>query len=555
MVASAALIGALAPGAVIAQQGVIAQEAQPRDFEDDALREAAAAAPPVDPEPQVEPGAPVLALTLIDALDIALSNNLTLAVEELNAETADLNRRGSWGAFDPVFGLTASYQDAEQPQANTIITGGAPAIENEDISLDANLTAPITTGGSFRLGFVESLTDTNNPGITSTFEDGTFANAVLSAGYTQPLLRGAWARAATADQRESEIEVRVRQAALEAVRNQVLTDVSNAYWDLVAAREQERVQVNALELAREQLMQNSERLRVGVGTEVDVLQAETQVAQEEEALLRARADVRARSDALKALILRRSDDTTSAWDEYLDLWGLPIEPLTDLPPVESMPELDTDGNIWRAALDEALELRPELQQALYEIDRAEVRLDRARSDRLPGLDLNLDANSSSFEDTVADAFETATELEFITYSGSLGFQVPLGNRSAKYAERAARAALRTARLQLEQTEANVVSEIRDAVRAVETEAQAVLAAAKSSAFTQRQLEAEQARYKEGLATTFQVLEFQQQLVEAQSAENAALANHAKALVALERARGTIVDRLRELKQRANDPAE
>lgn len=486
----------------------------------------------------------VLALTIEDALQIALSNNLRLAVEEVSAETAEFDRRGSWGAFDPVFTVTGSYQEAEEPQANVVISG-VPVVENDSLTLDTSFTAPLTSGGSFRVGFTEVLTDTNNQGIEQLFPDGTFANAVLSAGYTQPLLRGAWSRAATADQREAEIEARVRNAQLQTVRDTVLTDVSNAYWDLVAAREEEGVRLHALDLAREQLAQNSERLRVGVGTEVDVLQAETQVAQEEERLLRAGADVRARSDALKTLILRRADERDDAWSEFLDLWELPVEPLTALPAVEATPEEDLDGFLWRAALDDALDLRPELLQALYEIDRAQVRLDRAAADRLPGLDLTLDASSGSFEDTVADAFETATELDFMTYRGSLGLEVPLGNRAARFAERSARAGLRSARLQLEQAETDVVNEIRAAIRNVEVEARAVLAAGKTRAFTERQLEAEQIRYQEGLATTFQVLDFQQQLAQAESAEKAALAAHAKALVALERARGTIHESFRE----------
>lgn len=486
-----------------------------------------------------------LALSLGDALRIAMSNNLTLAVEELSVEIADADRRGSWGAFDPVFGLTANYSDSEQPQANVFLALNTLVITDEALGLDANLTAPLTTGGSFRIGYTEAITTTNNPGVLELFPDGTFANAVLSAGYTQPLLRGAWARSATAAQREAEIELRVSQARLRTVRDTLLTDVSNAYWDLVAAREEARVRQRARELGLEQLAQNRERLRVGVGTEVDVLQAETLVAQEDERLLRARANVLERSDALKRLILRRSEDREGSWEEYLDLWSLPVEPLTPLPDAAGEELFVDDGTFWRNALDQALEERPELLQALFEIDRAQVRLDRASADRLPGLDLDLNASSSAFEDTAADAFETATEFEFMTYSGSLGLELPLGNRTASYAERSARVALRAARLRLEQAEADVVSEIRSAVRSVETESQAVRAAAKSREFTQRQLEAEQARYQEGLATTFQVLEFQQQLAEAQSAEKAAQAAYARAQVALDRARGSIAERLSE----------
>ncbi len=494
----------------------------------------------------------VLGLTLGDALSLTLENNLDLAVEEVALDVALADARGTWGAFDPVLGVTARYSQAEQPQANIFFSQGAPSIEDEQLGLDTSLDLPLTTGGSFRLEFSETRTDTTSPGITQAFSDGTYSNAVLGAGYTQPLLRGAWQRAATADQREAELAAKAQLARLGTLRDSKLAEVANAYWDLVAAREEAGVRRRALELAREQLGQNRERLRVGVGTEVDVLQAETQVAQEEERLLRADSSVLDRSDALKRLILRRGEDGVDsgpeAWDEYLELWNLPVEPLTPLPETSRVRPPEGADADWRALLDEAFERRSELHQALLEIDRAEVRIDRAASNALPGLDLELSARSVSIEDRALDALETVGDLTFMTYSGSLGFSLPLGNRAAGYAERSARHGLRSARLALERTQADVLAELRSAVRSLETEALAVGAAAKSRQFTQRQLEAEQARYQEGLATTFQVLEFQQQLAEAQSAEKAALAGYAKARVALERARGAIIDQVTESAQ-------
>jgi outer membrane protein len=489
---------------------------------------------------EVDRPAEVLELSLEDALRIAAAENLTLAIERLTVETAVANQRGSWGAFDPVFDLGLAYSTAEQPQANTFLAQGASVFESDEASLETGLSLPITTGGTFRVGFNEARTDTNNPGILNTFEDGTFANAAITAGFTQPLLRGAWSRAATATQREAEIELRVRNAVLLQVRDTLVADVCNAYWDLVAAREEQAVRERALELAGEQLAQDGERLRVGVGTEVDVLQAETQVAQEEERLLRAKADVLARSDALKALILRRGENDEESWDSYLELWNVALEPLTELPPVGDRAEA---GTPWTQALEVAFDRRPELVQSLLEIDRAQVRLDRAESDRLPGLNLDLTAQSLSIEENTRQALETVGELEFMTYTGALAFNLPLGNRTASYAERAARVQVRAARLGHEQVEARIVSEIRNAVREVDYQAQAVLAARKSREFTERQLQAEQARYEEGLSTTFQVLEFQQQLAEAASAEKAALAGLAKAEVALDLAAGSIADRL------------
>ena len=129
--------------------------------------------------------------------------------------------------------------------------------------------------------------------------------------------------------------------------------------------------------------------------------------------------------------------------------------------------------------------------------------------------------------------------EFPQNTASLTFSVPIGNRTRRFADKAARAELRRARLVYDQLEVAVVASLRDAVRQVRYQAEAVRAAVRSVQLAQRQLEAEQARYQEGLSTNFQVLEFQQDLLQAQSSERAARASYARALVALRAALGIL----------------
>ena len=86
---------------------------------------------------------------------------------------------------------------------------------------------------------------------------------------------------------------------------------------------------------------------------------------------------------------------------------------------------------------------------------------------------------------------------------------------------------------------NALAEIRRALRDVRYRAQAVRASEQSFALAKRQLEAEQQRFEADLTTTFEVLQFQQTLIEAASNRSAARAEYAKSLVALDRARGTL----------------
>jgi outer membrane protein TolC len=222
----------------------------------------------------------------------------------------------------------------------------------------------------------------------------------------------------------------------------------------------------------------------------------------------------------------------------LDLWELDIVTLTPLPDNLA----GADDNRWQVALARALEHRPDLNLARLQIQTSEVDLALRRSQKKPGLDLNLDLRSNSNDVSTSDSLGDAFAYTYPTYAASIVFNLPLGNRRAAFAERAARAAVIRARLAYEQAENTAIADVRNASRDLAYRAQAVVAARKSRQFSQRQLDAEQVSYREGLSTTFQVLEFQQQLSQALSNEAAALAGYAKAEAQLLRAQGELSSR-------------
>jgi len=515
----------------------------------DALERASEGGDDASPQPAVETeygaaardprdlsGKQPLELTLAEARRLAIDSNIELEIADVGVEVARFNARGSWGVFDPVFNLSVRYEDAQTQLSNQVFAG-VPVLKEERLLIQSGLAVPVTTGGSFSLGYVTDRTKTNS---TNTPPELT-ADA-LSLGFTQPLLRGAWDRAATADQRAFEFQARRQEELLREQRLQLLLAVENAYWDLVAALDQLEVREQSVRLFERQSEEESERLRVGVGTEVDLLQAETNVAVERERLLFAQTDVETRSDALRQLILRREAEDTSGrvrensgWTAFITAWDAPIVPLTKLPEPTAAGAPPT----WERSLADAYERRAELAAQRWEIEARRARLDLTRSLRKPGLDLTVDTRSAAFDTSSSGAFDSTAGFDSPTYGIGLAFELPIGNRSARFAERAARAELRSAHLELERIERTVLSEVRAAVRDVVYRREAVEAARRSRELAQRQLESEEVRYREGLSTTFQLLQFQQDLATALSNERFALANYAKAVAALLRAEGRI----------------
>ncbi len=454
-------------------------------------------------------------LTLERALAIALESNLGLQIESLQTDIARYNARGSWGAFDWIFNARAGLSEGEFEAEDPVTGGSGFVVEDDRDNFGVDFTKPLTTGGTFRAAFDAVNTDTNSG---STLSDSATTD-IIALTYTQPLWRGAWREYTTSFQREAELEEQRQGAREREVTERLLLDVANAYWDLVSAKEQLEVAESGLVLAREQVEQNRRRLDAGVGTEVELLQAETEVATREEQRLLAEVRTRQTADVLMRILFPGTDEA---------VWETAIVPRTPLPDVITTAGLPS----WTDAFAVAVAERAELVQQRFVIEAADVRHSRARSEKRPGLDLDLAAISRGFDADAGEAFDKAVEYEFPTYSAALVFNVPIGNKTARYNEKIAWAQLRQARLRYDELESTIVGEVREAVRQVDYQAEAVRAAMKSRELADRQLSAEQARYQEGLSTTFQVLQFQQDLTAAMSRERLTRVNYAKASIAL-----------------------
>lgn len=463
-----------------------------------------------------------LELTLDAALRLAEANNLRLRVQESETEAVRFEARARWGAFDWVLGGRARVSDSERPASSQLT--GADVLTVDTQAGGVSLHKPLTTGGTFQFDYDRTNEETNN--LFTLINPST--TDVLSLSYTQPLLRNAWYDVATASQRSERLRFERELETLRQTRQRVLFDVVGAYWDLVLARQRLEVAINALDLAREQLERNDRRLAAGVGTEVEVIQSEAQVAVRIEELLEAEVATLRADDGLKRLIFPGTKP---------DQWETELVPITPLPEGD---EIDASGlPTWNEAFGVALLHRSELRLQKKLIESAEVDLELAASLRLPQLDLVLGASGLGFDGEAQEAFETTVGFDFPTYSAMLVFSYPIENRAGRYGERAARQRLRGAKLSFDELESQIVADVREALRQVRYQAERVRAAEKSLEASRRQLEAEQARFREGLSTNFQVLEFQQDYIAALDSERAARVDYARSLSGLRFAQGIL----------------
>jgi HAE1 family hydrophobic/amphiphilic exporter-1 len=430
------------------------------------------------------------------------------------------------------------------------------------------LTKQFSAGGGQYKVFFDNQGATSNSPITTL---SPFYSVDFGVLFTQPLLRNRSIDVYRHDIRvqrkrltQSDFDFRLSVIA-------VIAQVQQAYWELVYALRDQRNQLSSLNLAREQLYMIEERISVGASAPLERAQALTQIATSETNLLTATQYVTTTENTLKQLILR--DPTAAAWSTQ-------IEP-TDQPPLAPAPVNLQD------ALAEAFVNRPELNRLRLQQEINSIDIQYYRNQTLPRADAQSTVSTTGYAGSplqrpfiVGDPTTNSTAFLFdqinrlrgtlgqpplplppatITAPGNLvgGYFRALGNVFDFHAvtfglaieipirNRTAKANLAGARIQGEQLSAQVRAleqtievDVRNAAQAVEITRRQILAARAARESAEIQLAGEQKRYRTGLSTTFLVLQFQNQLVNARTAEIRAEANYNQAIANLQRATAT-----------------
>jgi outer membrane protein TolC len=323
----------------------------------------------------------------------------------------------------------------------------------------------------------------------------------------------------------------------------VVRQVQDAYWNLAAAIEALNVTEKSLQLARDLLRNNRIQVEVGTMAPIDVLEAEAEVATREENVVVAQETIEQAEDELKRLI----NDPSSP-----DFWDMDIRPV-DRP---QLLEVDIDVE---AAVRTALSRRPELSESRTELDTRNYNVRYARNQMLPSVDIigsytvNGLGGDQIFREGFGgsiieeipggygDALEQAFSSDFRDWSVGLNFAYPIGNSSADAAHAQAQVDARQQRAAIENQELRITQEVRQAARSVETNRKRIDATRVARELMLRRLEAEQKKFEVGMSTSFLIVQAQRDLTEAEANELRALLDYARALVALERVKGTILD--------------
>jgi len=478
-------------------------------------------------------------LTMEEAIVQALKSNLNLAVEVIGPEIASSNIDRAREIFIPQLGFDFGTERQESP--STWWLQGSGTTVSKNLNYGATLTGQLPTGGSLALSMANYRYETNQ--LFQLFNP--YYRSSLSISFNQPLLRNFGPKIAgreilIAKQGYIQSEAQLRQAMMN-----VVYQVEEAYWRLVFAVENLKVSRQSLDLARELLTKTKREADVGQTAPIEVLNAEATVAQREADIIQAEAQVDRSDELLRALLDLRPEEAGA---------GVAVSPV-------DKPVMIPLKVTYDELMEKALINRPELQTARSMIETRKIDFTVAKNRLLPNLDLELlyyspgiagdkliYQNDDPFtgivigkeEGTPWDAVRDSVKFLYNNWTVSLNLSIPFADLFSKAGYTAARLDVDRSQAQLKLQEQQISLEISDAVRSLETDAKRVEAYRIARELAEKRLEAETKKLGVGLTTNYFVLEYQERLANARSAEISALVDYNISLARVEKASGEIL---------------
>lgn len=501
----------------------------------------APAQPPVQAPPSttpsakgLEPKGPVRQLSMDEAVKLALQENLGIQIQRFNPELQDLNTAQILSNYTPVFGAGVFTQSQDQPPSS-FLSGSDTTITSDNFGFNTSISKLFEYGTNATVSFDSGRNKTNNS--FSSFNPTLTGN--LDVVVTQPLLRNFKFDTIRQQLFSSRINRAIADVDLRQTVALTARTVRNSYWDYVYAINALKVARQTLDLALESLRNTRSRVEIGTLAPIDVVQAESEVASREEAVILAEASIGQAEDQLRSLIF---DPKTPGF------FDMRLEP-TDTPQM-LVQEVDVT-----AAVDRALKERTDLISARRRLEITDYNVKFFKNQTLPGLDARLNYNTTGLGGTqlvrdrtsplfpppvigevkrlYGDVLGNIFSQDFPTWRLSLNVTYPIGTSNADAGLARTRIEKTRSETSLRQLELNVATQVRDSGRQLVANSKRVEATRAAQLLAERRLEAEEKKFAAGMSTSFQVFQAQRDLAQARSTALRALLDYAQSQVAFE----------------------
>ncbi len=443
-------------------------------------------------------------------------------------------------SYDPFLGLTGGNEHQTSPLANQQIYG-VPSLQLNTTQVNAVFTQAFPTGTSINVTFSNARQSTNSP----FFNLSPSLNSTFRFQIQQELLAGfgfgpnlRYLNIAKNNKKISDIAFKDQVIA-------TITQIENIYWDLVSAYEQTQVNEQSFSFAQQTFENAKKQLQLESVPAMDVMRAEAEVSKRDQDLTVARTSLQLQETLMKNAITKSLDDPV--------LEAMPVVPTDKMDPATIRPTHAIQDLIL-----EAQHNRPDLAESDIDLVNRQISRRAARNALLPTLSLvgfyggsglagplnpiyNLGQNISNVPGDFSGALQNTFNNSSPDYYVGLNLAIPIRNRVAKADQFRSELEYRQAELRMEQLKKQVRIEVRNAQYALDQTGARVEAARKARDLAQRTFDITKKEQELGSGSSYQTLSAQRDLALAELDLVSAQTIYQKAKVELDRATGTTLE--------------
>jgi outer membrane protein TolC len=464
----------------------------------------------------------VMEMTLPEAISLALRFNRSIQSAYMNRAIQRFDLRVAEDEFIPNLDLTGEASISRN-EAKIFFDDKTSRSEEETINGDLSviLRERIPTGADFSFTWSGGYNKLDGTSSSERALDNSWTfNAV------QPLLKGGGIGVNMTNLRIARL---TEQSNIWSLKSQVIaivTQVIGAYRSFLQAEKQLEISQASLERAKSLLEVNKMLIQSGRMAAVEIVQTEADVANREFSY---QSSLNSLNNTRLTLLNLLALDT--------DLQVKPVETI-EIEPIEPEP---------RECIALALDSQPQYLIEKLALRASELGLVVARNNLLPDL--------SVFFNFVRQDFFNKSSADSRTnnWAAGLSLSVPLyGDLTREQGYLSSKTSVQRQKLQVEQTEANIKTDVQGKVRDIKTALMQVQLSEQARKLAERKLRIEQDKLALGRSTNFQIVSFQNDLVSAQLNELNSKIAYLNALTALDAVLGTTLDTWK-IRFRSEDP--
>jgi len=493
-------------------------------------------------------------ITLKEAVYLALRGNPQIASAELSPVASTESIREANGTFDPNLTSQSDIIKNVTPTSSILQTGGASAYVQKSYDWDFGINkVSALTNGTFGVTFNNNRSASNspfaslNPSYTPT----------LALSLSQPLLQNFGWDFATINVRIAESGQRQAQWSYGQALDDFVQRIGNEYWNVVLAEENLEVARAALKFNQDLVRQNAISVKVGTLAPLDLQEAQSASATAEANLYTAEANLKGARIQLREDVMLNPRGTFIPED---------LEPATTPNPQETITDSD------ERALELAVEYLPSLAGFREAIRSSLLQEKYAENQVLPQLNLGAQIGTTASTghagctvfkglptpllncDTAAgqgvkvpfggiygSALNRLWNFTYYNYAAVMSFQYPLDNAVARAALAQARILYEQSRLNYRTALSQAVFSVQSALANLHADEKRAQATAEATYYARQALHDEEVRFRVGMATTHDLLQFQEEEVSAEGNQVQAETDLENAKLALRHNEGTLLE--------------